>query len=107
MDITGKLIVFSKQKDNTLTFSTSVSRKLQNGEYESVALSVFFNGNLKELAQTLQPDVKYTLEDVIGFISVYNKHLQVFITSARITDKISFKRNIKENVKENMDDLPF
>ena len=103
MDITGKLVVFSKQKENTITFSTSVSRKLENGEYESTSLSVFFNGNLKELAQTLPADHRFTLEDVIGFISVYNKHLQVFITSARITEKKAFKRNVKET----LDDIPF
>ena len=106
MDITGKLVIFSKQKENTVSFSTSVSRKLESGKYDSVSLNVFFNGELKDKAQSLPVDHKFTLEDVIGFISCYKNKIQVFITNCRITEKQAFTRKEKTS-PETLDDLPF
>lgn len=106
MDITGKVIVFSKKINEELTFSTTISRKNKDGVYENVSLTVFFNGELKEKAKKLKEDIRYTLEDVSGFLSCYKSKIQVFITEARITEYKEYKRKEVDKTAT-LDGLPF
>lgn len=98
MKITGETMIFAKDYENGRVYSTSVSKKNQDGTYEKMYINVGFNKAVR-----LENMTKIQILD--GYLTFYKNKNGVQVPKIRIMgfDTISQK----ENEEEISLDLPF
>lgn len=118
--ISGKIIVFVNEAKETKNkfFTTTISSKKEDGEYENLSMIVRFVGDLKSKAAKLDPKYRYTVNVEDSFLSHFNQKVELVIKSATIESKVENKKpepkketkkpkKTKEKIDEYDDDLPF
>lgn len=104
MNITGEILIFR----NEFGFSTSISRKNQNGEYERMYISV-------QLPKGIELENKTKINITKGFLSFYkNKQglsqVKIVVMEYKTDEELQEREAIQNEQNYNYDfgnDLPF
>ena len=112
MKVTGLTTLFVEEKSGSKFFSTTISRKAEDGTYKNCSLDVRFSKEKfpNESLNKLDPKFAYRLNILDGFLSVrtyQNKEgKEVRVIYLQVEDgELKDKKEISKT--ENKNDLPF
>lgn len=101
MQVTGKTMIFKKEYEGKIFYSTSIRNKNINGEYTNMYLNI-------QLPKGIEPEDKSIIEITKGFISFYenkdgNKIPKIVAMEIKQDEP---KQEVQEDVYTS-DNLPF
>lgn len=112
MKVTGLTTLFVEERNGSKFFSTTISRKAEDGTYKNCSLDVRFSKEKfpNESLNKLDPKFAYRLNILDGFLSVrtyQNKEgKEVRVIYLQVEDgELKDKKEISKT--ENKNDLPF
>ena len=107
MNISGKTMIFKSEYG----YSTTISKKNQDGEYEKMYLSV-------QLPKGVELENKTMIEITKGFLSFYNTKeglpkIKIVVMEYKIDEEEQYKQEERQAIQDeeiygiSQDDLPF
>ena len=100
MQVTGKTMIFKKEYEGKIFYSTSIRNKNINGEYTNMYLNI-------QLPKGIEPEDKSIIEITKGFISFYESKDGNKIPKIVALEIKQDEPKQEENYFSDSDSLPF